>query len=98
MNTAAPHELIPEAILRQLPPDLRRRFAPIPERDVERVAAMNEAERAVYLKEHPTDGLRLARAQEKRARRKLARELGLKPTQPALEGLDLAAPLHAKEH
>lgn len=99
MDTRAPHELLPEEAIRTLPPALRRLFAPIPERDVARVAAMSEAERAAYLKDRPLDVMRLERAREKRARRSLKdlrREI--QKTTPTLEGLDLAAPLHSKEH
>jgi hypothetical protein len=78
-------------VVRQLPPDVRRFFAPLPERDVDRVRAMSEPERASYLAAHPTDALRLERAREKRDRR------GPAKTTPTLEGLDLSAQ-HSKEH
>jgi len=52
-----------------MPREQRRTFAPIPERDVDRVARMSPDERARYLAEHPLDALRLERARERRERR-----------------------------
>jgi len=69
VNTAQPHELRTEAEVRAMPREQRRTFAPIPERDVDRVARMSPDERARYLAEHPLDALRLERARERRERR-----------------------------
>lgn len=99
MDTRAPHDIVPEAVLRQLPPEVRRRFVPLPENDAERVRSMSPDERARYLAEHPADELRLRRAQEKRQRKaegKLRDELS--GTTPTLEGLDLGRELHSREH
>lgn len=99
MNTQHPHEILPEDVLRKMPPELRRTFVPLPVHDVERVRAMTPEERARYLDEHPSDKLRLERAVLKRlerARRKLAREFRV--TSPTLEGLDLAASIRTQEH
>jgi len=69
MDTRAPHDLVLESDLRKLQREERKYFVPVPARDIDRVRAMNEEQRAAYLAENPIDALRLERAREKRARR-----------------------------
>lgn len=51
MDTRRPHAILPESAVQDLPPQVRRFFAPIPPEDVERVQRMGEDERARYVAE-----------------------------------------------
>lgn len=69
MDKHYPHEILPESTVKAMPPEKRREFVPIPDEAAKLLEALSPEGRARWLAEHPTDALRLQRAQEKRARR-----------------------------
>lgn len=70
MNVQHPHDLATEAEVHAMAPAKRRTYVPVPAEAAVELERMDPAERAAWLAAHPADALRLARAQEKHARRK----------------------------